>query len=282
MTDFIIKLIISIALLGVPALASAEISQGTADRLMRTSGLWSQLTDVSKSVLNGIDQSPMRSRLSAEDASRLERAADSAFSAARMRQRVGKAIAQKLSDQEASEIAAWYAGATGQMLTGLEEAYSASITGSGLAEVLAEGNAALENASQNRQILISRLITATRAAEFQVDAIKHVTMGTMQGMESALNVGASAPTAQLQRHFETQRPAMVASAKGVHSAISAAIYATVTDQELEQYVEFLSTPSGRQFTAVFMEAIDIAFSHAAQEFGKAIVPKAKAKSKVTG
>jgi len=232
MTDFIIKLIISIALLGVPALASAEISQGTADRLMRTSGLWSQLTDVSKSVRNGIDQSPMRSRLSAEDASRLERAADSAFSAARMRQRVGKAIAQKLSDQEASEIAAWYAGATGQMLTG--------------------------------------------------DAIKHVTMGTMQGMESALNVGASAPTAQLQRHFETQRPAMVASAKGVHSAISAAIYATVTDQELEQYVEFLSTPSGRQFTAVFMEAIDIAFSHAAQEFGKAIVPKAKAKSKVTG
>jgi hypothetical protein len=115
-----------------------------------------------------------------------------------------------------------------------------------------------------------------------VDILKHVTIGTMQGLAVALNASAPASTQDMQRYFDAQRPAMVASAKGVQSAVAAAIYATVSDQELEQYVDFLSSPSGQQFSAAAMEGMDIAFSHAAKEFGKAIAPKGKAKAKITG
>ena len=146
-----------------------------AEKLMRKSGAWAQLADVPGQVRAGIANAPMRSQLLPVDLARLERSADAAFSADRLRSSALRVLAAELSPSHATEAMGWYSSPTGLMITALEEAASHEFTD--LNAALQDGNAALAAATPERQTLIIRLVRATRSVDSSVNTMVHSMAG---------------------------------------------------------------------------------------------------------
>lgn len=257
-----------LVLLALHAVAGAEVPAATAEALMRKSGIWSQLGDVAAQVKAGLAQSSQDGSLPREEIQRLERIADDAFAASRLRDSVLQALSRDVSSVQSADALQWYDSPAGKQITALEEAFSSSFDD--LNRVMADGNKALAKASAKRQSLLSQTVKASRAAEAMASMEINITVGVMQGLANAMPGPGKHSTADLRKGLEANRPQMVAANRGVALTMSALTYLPANDKVLEQYVRFLSSKSGTELSASMMDALDQSLSKAAQRLGSAI------------
>jgi hypothetical protein len=203
------------------------------------------------------------------DLARLERSADAAFSADRLRSSALRVLAAELSPSHATEAMDWYSSPTGLMITALEEAASHEFTD--LNAALQDGNAALAAATPKRQTLIIRLVRATRSVDSAVNTMVHSMAGLAQGVSSVLPNQKAPALAELYASMQSQRPQLIASATGMCTSMAAASYVTLSDSELQQYLGFLTTPAGQRLVDAMVKALDKAFFSASREFGRLIM-----------
>ncbi len=258
----------SLALLGLHALAAAEIPTATAEALMRKSGIWSQLGDVATQVKAGLAQSSQDGSLPPEEVQRLERIAEDAFAASRLRDSVLQALSRDVTTTQSAEALKWYDSPAGQQITAMEEAFSTGFDD--INRVMTDGNKALARASAKRQSLLSQTVKASRAAEAMASMEINITVGILQGLANAMPGSGKRSTADLRKGLEAKRAQMVAANRGVALSMSALTYRPANDNVLEQYVRFLSSKSGTELSASMMEALDQSLSKAAQRLGSAI------------
>lgn len=259
---------IGLVLLGLHVLALAEVPGATAEALMRKSGIWSQLGDVAAQVKAGLAQSSPDGSLPREEIQRLERIAEDAFSASRLRDSVLQTLSRDVSAAQSVDALQWYDSPAGKQITAMEEAFSSSFDD--LNRVMADGNQVLAKASAKRQSLLSQTVKASRAAEAMASMEINITVGVMQGLANAMPGSGRRSTAELRKGLEANRPQMVAANRGVALTMSALTYLPASDKVLEQYVRFLSSKSGTALSASMMDALDQSLSKAAQRLGSAI------------
>lgn len=257
-----------LVMLCLHGLAAAEVPAATAEALMRKSGIWSQLGDVAAQVKAGLAQSSQDGSLPREEIQRLERIADDAFAASRLRDSVLQTLSREVTAVQSADALQWYDSPAGKQITAMEEAFSSSFDD--LNRVMADGNKALAKASAKRQSLLSQTVKASRAAEAMASMEINITVGVLQGLANAMPGPGKRSTVDLRKGLEANRPQMVAANRGVALSMSALTYLPANDKVLEQYVRFLSSKSGTELSTSMMDALDNSLSKAAQRLGSAI------------
>jgi hypothetical protein len=257
-----------LVLMGLHAWAAAEVPAATAEALMRKSGIWSQLGDVATQVKAGLAQSSQDGSLPPEEVQRLERVAEDAFAASRLRDSVLQTLSSDVTPAQSADALKWYDSPAGQQITAMEEAFSTGFDD--INRVMTDGNKALAQASTKRQSLLSQTVKASRAAEAMATMEINITVGVLQGLSNAMPGAGKRSTADLRKGLEAKRSQMVAANRGVALTMSALTYQPANDKVLEQYVQFLSSKSGTELSTSMMHALDQSLSKAAQRLGSAI------------
>ena len=264
--------LLCVGLFLVQGLALAQISPESAETLLRKSGAWAQLADMSRHVKAGMAQSPMRMQLPPSEIARLERLSDEAFEAGSVRAAAMQRLSVKMDNAHTREALRWFDSPTGRMITAVEEASTVATTD--LNATLEEGNRILAAAPEARKVLLSRAVKVSRMAEGMAAMQINTAVGIFQGLAAALPDQPMPPLDQLRAGLESQRATMVASMGGVGLALYANTYKSVSDKDLDLYVRFMASRAGSAYTLAMMEAIDHAMTTAFRTLGRNI-PRSK-------
>jgi len=235
---------------------------------MRKSGIWSQLGDMAAQVKAGMAQASQDGSLPPDELRRLEHIAEDAFAASRLRDSVLEALARDTTVAESADAFKWYDSPAGRQIAAMEEAFSTGFDN--INRVMTDGNQVLAKASAKRQSLLTQTVKASHAAEAMATMEINITVGILQGLAHAMPRSAKVSVADMRKAFEAKRPQMVASNRGLALSMAALTYQPASDKVLEQYVRFLSSPSGAALSASMVDALDHSLSKAAQRLGSAI------------
>jgi hypothetical protein len=128
MYRFLTRLFAGTCLLAFSMNSGAQTDANTAEALMRSSGMWQQLTQISPQVRSGFLESASRAAMkpSLTEIERLSSTIDDAYSSDRLR---ATALATLRTDTKSLHVPAlvsWYSSRVGKRITGLEEAASAA------------------------------------------------------------------------------------------------------------------------------------------------------------
>jgi hypothetical protein len=246
-----------------PVLATAAPATPEAiDELLHESGLWQQLTGISAQFVQGIEADLGRLGVPDERASASLRAAfTTAYSADRLRKNVAKALASELSAEDTATALAWLATDLGKRVTKLEEDASTAAPPDRSAEIAGA-------LPPERRALYTRLARATYTGEVGATIALNVAYGLARGMAGARSGSFGGDTNQLRAVLEASRPKLVAMIETQAIGSSAVTYATLSDEDIEQYIAFAESPVGRRYHAATSIALDKAMTESAVEAGR--------------
>jgi len=256
--------------------ATAETDAGTAEALMRESGLWQQLNGVAPQVRAGLANA-LEQQGKESDADALEHlsgAVDAAYAPARLRTIAQAVIAKGINPKHVPFLRAWYRSPTGIAITKQEEA--ASNDPRDPTTIVQEGAALLTKLPESRRTLLNKIVKITRSAEATTNITINTAIAIQLGLASA-SPGTPLPSPQeLRTILEAQRPQMQGAFATMSLAMFATMYASLPDSALSKYVAFLSSTAGKHFTELGLRALDTALIDAAGELGRGI-PAARTK-----
>jgi hypothetical protein len=261
-------------LLLAPGQAFAQVDPGTAERLLRKSGLWAQLDGVAAQVRQGLVEAVAQGGRAPEpaDAKRLAAAASAAYAADRLRGVALRGVAQSLDPRQVKALFDWYDAPTGVRMTRLEEAAAADRRDSDA--VIADGQARLQAMSAERQARLEALLQASGAIDATVSMTLNTVAGVRQGLASMLPPG-EGPTPEATRALLAQQlPQLRPAFEQMLRPVMAAIYAEATDAQLADYTAFLRSPAGQHLNDLLQRVMDEAFLDAATELGRRLAPAA--------
>jgi hypothetical protein len=254
------------------ALAQAQVSNATAEALMRKSGVWEVLASVPLQTQQGFMESFTQGSLKAgfkpspAELARVSRALDAAFAVEQLRAVGLKTFAQGLDSQHLAALTTWFDSPLGREVTRLEELAARDPTGSKL--LIPQGATALNAMPAARRALIEEITAVTRTPEVTVELIISTTLAVAPSAASAAPGLQGASPAELRAFMEARRPAMLLEFTALSNAVNAKAYANLSTAQLSQYLVFLKSPAGSHFNDVSVKAMDDALINAARELGQ--------------
>lgn len=268
MYRFLISLTAALSLLTLSFNTTAQTDASTAEVLMRSSGMWQQMTSMSPQVRAGFLEGASRAALkpSAAEIERLSNAIDDAYSSDRLR---SIALATVRADTKALHVPAlrrWYSSRVGKKITSLEEAASAAQTDP--QAVAQQGTALLATMPAARRALLEEFVVVTRSAETVTQIAIDTALAAQRGVLSVSPNAPSNAADELRTALEAQRPQLLQAFAGLSLASYAIAYQKLPSAELAQYIKFLKSEPGRHFADVGVKALSAALSEAAAELGR--------------
>lgn len=268
MHRFLIHWMAGFSLLALSLHAGAQTDAGTAEALMRSSGMWQQLASLSPQARSGFLQGAALSEAKPSQAEidRLSKTIADAYASDRLR---SAALATFKSDLNAAHVPAlrrWYGSRTGKKVTGMEEAAAAAQTD--LQEVAQRAAVLLSAMPPARRALLEELVVVTRSAESATQMTIDTALAAHLGMLSVTPNAPSDVADALRLALEAQRPQWLQAFAGLSLASMALAYVELPTSELSRYVGFLKSEPGRHFTSVGLKALGAALIDAAAELGR--------------
>jgi hypothetical protein len=260
----LIAALIACAGLASPGLGAAA---DPVDELMQKSGLWKQIGEFEPTMQAGIAQSQPGGKPLDEDALRaLRRAAAAGYAPERMRAAVRAQMARELAPRDIREVMAWLSTDLGRRITAAEEKASEPAQAQRLADA---GARMLAKMPRSRRALLERLVTATRAAEFNASLLIDTTVGVMRGIELVTPQDGDNPGAEeVIAGIEARKPALIEAMRAESAAAFAVAYESLRDADLRKYVRFAESPLGGRYHDVTSRALESALADGAQEMGR--------------
>lgn len=258
-----------LAAAGAPAFAQ-EAPARNVEELMRKSGIWKQVAQVEPALLAGLAQgwNEAAGARGIEDSqaglARLKAAARRAYGADILRAEMQRQLAESLDKADEEKALAWLETDLGRRLTKLEED-----AGEG-----AEPNARMREAREyaaaapaSRVALAERFAQALRSGEAGASMMIGISMGVVSGVVIATTPQDTSAVAAVRRRFESQRPQLEAAMLKIAVDQFVFTYREVPEADLERYVEFAQSPSGRRYHDATREAMDKVLAQASVRFG---------------
>lgn len=250
--------------------ASAKPNLATAEVLMRASGLWNQLEDIAPAIRAELSSSLSRTEpaMAPVEIERICAISDDLYSGTRLRAAVQAFIAKEINKTIAGKLMAWYQSPTGRAMTLLE--VEASSRQRDPSAALEEGRDLLATLPAARQKQLSRLVDVTNIVEALTNITINTAIASSVGASSTLPQEQRRSVSEFRRKMNEQRPAMLKSIRDISLASFASAYAKASDADLNKYIEFLQTTSGKHFSDVGIRAVDLALTEAATKLGRNI------------
>ncbi len=246
----------------------------SVEKLMVKSGLSKQLEQIAPMVQTGMAQQNQQSgSLTAAELNDLNNVAAKAFDAKTLTENVRKHIQANLSEADIQAALTWLNSPLGEKITKLEEDAS---TPAAYAEMEKMGDKLGGNAG--RIDLVKKLDLAVK--------------GTETGVALALNTQTALVAAMTSGMPQEKRPTMEAIEKELNKSrgqIQSAIeqstlmsflyaYRNLSDAEINKYIDFANSASGKKYSAVTSDAITAAVTNAAHVMGSMIAQNANKKA----
>ena len=228
-------------------------------RLLNLAGAEEQISGLADSVIAGLEQAQQSAQgVDAERGEVMLHVAKESFLPEVIYQQVFEAVSVALQDDQLETLLLWYQSPLGKRITEMEvEAASP-----------ASGQAMMQNATA----LLSNQPMMEKAAQF--DALLHLTDYNMALQKRMLiaaqtqvrklhNPDQPVDTSDVEAFFEQRRALLTEQTRKTVMLSFAHTYRELEADKLESYLDFLSTPSARQFNEAIKvglgEGLDLVF-----------------------
>lgn len=252
----------------MPAQAADKLSAEQAEALVVESGLANQLPAIAPSVATGLTTNPGFARnLGEEELQIVLKAFSRAYAPTRLAADISAGLPGQLKPAAAADALTWLRSELGRKVTALEEAASKSATDDTAMEQAQE---LYQRLSPRRGERYERLVKASEVAESSAQLLIDTAIGTAYGVASTAGKPTPPDLDEIRREYERNREAMVDNLHGQFMVLFAGAYQSLAEAELDQYIAFLESPSGRAYSKAMATAINRAMIKAAREAGKQI------------
>lgn len=255
------------ACLALPAHAAAPNKETLAKELMKLSGLGQQIRQIPRQVLAGFDRDGKK--LSPQRYTALRRVLSQAYNAQTLEQHVYKRVHGELTSELATKALGWLRTDLARKITKLEERAStpqAIQQMQGFAKKLESSPP-----SQQRLGLARRIDLATDATELMLDITESSTFGLAMALDATLPPDQRQGEARLRVQMERQRPILREAYQQLSMVNTLFTYQSLSDAELERYVDFLESEVGTQYTTLANTALKDALYEASTDVNRGMV-----------
>ena len=249
------------------AAAQTPVNVNRLDDLIVKSGMWKQIGQLEPMVQAGVDQAQVQAnenKLKDIELKALKKAIATAYAPARMRADARNFLESELAEADQKQVLTWLDSDTGKKINLLEE-QSGEVTDRKKRDQ--ESSAYAATLPKNRSDRIQRFMQVVRASEAMASLIINNNLAIANGLAMTAPVQELISLEALSKQLESQRPQLIVSMDKRLLAEYAYIYRTVTDAEIDAYIAFAETPSGRKYHAAFIGAIERAMTEASLVVG---------------
>jgi len=253
-----------LVLMGLSESVRAGIDEKVADNLMNQCGLWEQVDALAPKIESSLKDALSRSSASlpAGDQERLLKGGAEAFARGRLRSAAAAQIAAEIDHEDASIVAAWCDGPTGQRIRSLSAAGAAPSMDQ--AKKLRAGNEAYARLGAKRQGDLWLLANAAQTGDFLADIAIETTVAAARAV-AFVSVDPHGPSPdELRVMMESQRSEIARKFGEIVVAGWALDFATLNDADVDAYQSFLASPAGMRFNRAAREAIRGSFVKASR------------------
>jgi hypothetical protein len=237
------------------------------DTLLERSGLRVQLESLSAGVR--VQFQPAGGRLSGQDRLTIDRIVSEHFAAEALHARIRRGFARNLDAAKLTTALAWYNSPLGSRIIGLELAALVYNGGSEAAADLERNRP-----SPRRLALIQRLDAGGGASETIVDVTVAIVRSLTRVFRHALPAVARLSPAQLEEELTRARNRTLEKIRHACLVSMLLAYRTLSDHEVEQYVQFVESEAGQWYMSVMnstlLTAVEVAAEEAAAELVTAV------------
>ncbi|MGH7205320.1 MAG: hypothetical protein ACREI2_03815 [Nitrospiraceae bacterium] len=255
------------ACLALPAHAAASNKETLAKELMKLSGLEQQIRQIPRQVLAGFDRDGKK--LPPQRYTALRRVLSNAYNAQTLEQHVYKRVHGELTSELATKTLGWLRTDLARKITKLEERASAPQViqqMQGFAKKLESSPP-----SQQRLGLARRIDLATDTTELMLDITESSTFGLAMALDAMLPPDQRQGEARLRVQMERQRPILREAYQQLSMVNALFTYQSLSDAELERYVDFLESEVGTQYTMLANTALKDALYEANTHVNRGMV-----------
>lgn len=255
------------ACLALPAHAAAPNKETLANELIKLSGLEQQIHEIPRQVLAGFDRDGKK--LSPQRYAALRRVLSQAYNAQTLEQHVYKRVHGELTSELATKTLGWLRTDLARKITKLEERASTPQViqqMQGFAKKLESSPP-----SQQRLSLARRIDLATDATELMLDITESSTFGLAKALDATLPPDQRQGEARLRVQMERQRPILREAYQQLSMVNALFTYQSLSDAELERYVDFLESEVGTQYTTLANTALKDALYEASTDVNRGMV-----------
>ncbi|MCX7071414.1 MAG: hypothetical protein NTW01_10540 [Gammaproteobacteria bacterium] len=249
------------------AVAADRISPETAAEITRKCGVADQLKDFAPSVRAGITTNPeLASKLTEAQLANLLAAIDVAYRPAQIEIDFNAELAKALKPAAAKDTLVWLDSELGQRLTALENGATELASDP---EKMAAAQQLMERLPPRRVERYLALMKATGADASGAQLVLNNSLGVAVGAGATL--GARPPeVAKIRKELAVNLPQLTEAIGNSYMVMFASIYESVAEADLDQYVAFAESPSGKAYHQAVTKALDVALTNAATELGRQI------------
>ncbi len=267
-TTIVVSLIVSLGALPVHAdTANKEVLTRT---LLKMSGLKQQIRQIPPKVLSELAK--QQGKMPPELYKTIVPVFQDAYSAESLERRVSKHVESNLDIETMRKALVWLQSGLGKKVAHLEETRS-SPQGAQQMRVFTEqeqvNRPGVKRPAQRRLALAQRLDAATGSTELSVSIAESTASGVATALDAIRPKCRQAGADRIQKLMEHQRP----HRKQVHRQMTTVsfldVYQTLSDAEIERFLDFLESKVGRTYQKGLGEALKAALVEAAQNAERA-------------
>ncbi|RLA31395.1 MAG: hypothetical protein DRR15_13310 [Gammaproteobacteria bacterium] len=272
----------------IAAHAIAGIEGGTVDldanladveKLLSASGAGDQLLGFQDEVLSGLEEGQKKTSgaLSDDEYAALRGLFQNQFASTRLHEDVTRIMQERWSAAYAESAMDWLNSSLGVNITEKESLSSSPEWQKTIAEY-AETEA-FSRQKESRLALIENLDEATGATEIFVDLFIAMRFSIMMGMSLADSELQELKLSELRTQVESERDEMVLPIKEYIKTSYLYMYRDFSDDDIQQYINFLESDAGRWYVTVLSDAIAEALINAGVAVGESFPDLIKAANK---
>lgn len=253
-------------------LLASEAKTSLLEELYVKSGMEKQYADIPATLKEGYDQGlksdtsgnkiPLSVSLAIRDS------IDTSFSSELVKADILESFKASLSERDIKNILKWLDSPTGRKCTELEEAGSAP----GILEKRMEFEKNIKNnpIPETRLKLIRKFNQATKGTEAAVSIAESMQIALLTAVNLSMPEEMRMPYQMMKKEIEEQKPKIRAILEPEVITGFIYTYRTLTDSELDEYIDFLSSGAGRKYSNASIEGLKKALENGSMKWGRAI------------
>jgi hypothetical protein len=219
-------------------------------------------------VDQGFAQDPNLKRLSGDVLQEIRDAAASAYASQKMRNIMLKFMAGRLSDAEVKSAIQWLDSPVGIKSTDLEKKSLAPGWLQEMARFAEEIQKRPPPAARLK--LIGELDRATQATAASVEMFINTNLAIATAVILSLPQEIRRPLSEIKKELEANRAAIEKTIQEQTRVGMLCTYHTLSDGEIQEYIDFANSPAGSKFNTVSTAAFQQAMVEGGVDFGRAV------------
>jgi hypothetical protein len=249
---------------------NAQISTEQALRVLKKDAIFESFDQLAAQAASGFNDEATKG-IPTERREKLIEISREIFNASRMQDLFAKAFAAHMNAKDAVAIERWLDSPLGKRLVQQE---IVAVKKTDPAEIMRDGQFALQKASAARQQLIRDLVKSAQMVEISEEVMVRIAMGMFTGMAAAGPIPSlpmpGAKTQDAENAFQGLRLGLRSYLDSLIFLTAVSSYQSFTDKEVQQYTTFFKNPVGKAFLQAMRKSYNEMFYLISEEFGAAL------------